>query len=1711
MATQVKGEDGKYHLTNPSEIGVWQQAEEKPDSIPKFHKSGYGYYVLKKDDGGTVTAAYNPYEHSSNLVLNDQFEAAYQRPNLVTVECVIPKSEMTSGYKAKYAKDSTGYLDWKAGTVAGKMKGNKRKVYLSRWLKPVRILPDSEVAKMYKELLGTEISVPFNVVTPQLLAELEKAGVKIDYEGSPGYQYRQSKKVSTDDKKLSDRYSEGLSEADKEVADKVVKNLKQRAMISKYGIRHSGTYTAERMEREIATSSSDTIRDYAKSYITWVEPIDFIYATTASEQFREQLKEEAGDLDIEKLRNETQPIHLTVDFETGQIVGHEGRHRMLALQKSGIDRVAVIIDAWNDDRHNTKPIETMHIEGQRFGSYKKGTDFFLHDVLPLSQRYADVARQVFSFDGKDGVRFSDRSPEAVSTRSLLANALETTAQNDIERNKLELYKSKIDLIEKEQARLKEIKAELRKLDFPPKGTKKDTARIKDLRFEENETANRINTYDRQLLNLESTTALKNVLQREKDLVRKAAAQKNKLDVAEATLAGQMAQGRKDAEQLRRTKDAFAEYREKSEKTQREMADHYRSSIAKVRENAAKTQRALMDKNTESRKKAIESRNKTKMRDNIKTVVGDLKELLFTESKDKHVPIGLQKPVAEALDIINMDTVGAENRLAEIHEKLAKENDPFKIEHLLESYNRISLQGENLSDKLTALKLAYAEIKNSDDPLIRDAHNEAIEDLIANTAEKVGNTSLRDMSYEQLEAVYDMYKAILATVRNANKLFKAIKQETITENSESVKKEVSAAGGHRDRVLKATKWLKKFGWNMLKPIYAMKLIGSDTLTRLYDNVRKGEDTWAVDVNEAKDFFEETAKKYEYNVWDFEKQYKFADSAGHTFSLTLEQIMSLYAYSKRSQADKHLEFGGFIFDDSIEVTKKTKLGIPMKYEVNDANPYRLKKEDLAKIIDLLESQMPNVKGFVDEMQAYLSDVMGAKGNEVSLAMYDIKLYKEQNYFPLKTARYFREFDPEKNGTPKIKNSGFSKKTVPQAGNPIILSNFMDVWANHINDMSMYHAFVLPLEDFMRVYNYSSTAGGYDSVQQYIKNAYGSQANAYIETLMNDLNGGARSDPATDIISKGMSLFKKAAVFASASVVIQQPSAIARAMAYIDAKYFVDKPQATKHKETWAEVKKYAPVAIIKEMGYFDTNMGRSTVDWIKEEKTWRDKVDDIASKAPALADELAWCAIWKAVKREVASTTKLTVGSEAYLKMVGKRFTEVVTKTQVYDSVLSRSALMRSKDSGAKMVTAFMAEPTTSLNMVVDAIIEGKRGNKKFAKQAVGAVAASIILNSILVSLVTAARDDDEDETYLEKYLESLTAEMLDGFNPLTYIPLVKDGWSIMQGFDIERSDMSIWSDLWQSVENLFSDNKSGFEKTEGIVGSIASIFGLPAKNLMRDARAVYNLASTLLSGTPTTWAGVGDAVGGAVKDSIPLYSRIEKFVGADESKADKLYDAIVSGDQKQIDRVKGQYKDDKAIESAIRQGLRENDSRIKEAAQARYDGDIEEYKRIAKEIIAEGHFSQDTVVAAINAEINAIKKGETTEEEPSSDIEKVTSIYKASDVNSAFESGDTEMALEVIGDLFNTKVANYLAEAKAEAEESGKRFNERTAQKEAETKAKSSIRSSMTTYWKPLYKAAYKAKDTAEQERIKRILKDSGMYGNAREVIETIREWRTERD
>ena len=53
----------------------------------------------------------------------------------------------------------------------------------------------------------------------------------------------------------------------------------------------------------------------------------------------------------------------------------------------------------------------------------------------------------------------------------------------------------------------------------------------------------------------------------------------------------------------------------------------------------------------------ERANKTEMRHKIKDVVNELNKYLTKGTKEKHVPIELQKAVAEALDAVNMDMLG----------------------------------------------------------------------------------------------------------------------------------------------------------------------------------------------------------------------------------------------------------------------------------------------------------------------------------------------------------------------------------------------------------------------------------------------------------------------------------------------------------------------------------------------------------------------------------------------------------------------------------------------------------------------------------------------------------------------------------------------------------------------------------------------------------------------------------------------------------------------------------------------------------------------------------------------------------------------------------------------------------------------------------------------------------------------------------------------
>ena len=70
-----------------------------------------------------------------------------------------------------------------------------------------------------------------------------------------------------------------------------------------------------------------------------------------------------------------------------------------------------------------------------------------------------------------------------------------------------------------------------------------------------------------------------------------------------------------------------------------------------------------------------------------------------------------------------------------------------------------------------------------------------------------------------------------------------------------------------------------------------------------------------------------------------------------------------------------------------------------------------------------------------------------------------------------------------------------------------------------------------------------------------------------------------------------------------------------------------------------------------------------------------------------------------------------------------------------------------------------------------------------------------------------------------------------------------------------------------------------------------------------------------------------------------------------------------------------------FESAVRKSLRENDSRLNEAALAKLNNDYATYNQLLNEVLKEGIFDRDIVIDAFNAEYNYQKrKLEEAEEE-----------------------------------------------------------------------------------------------------------------------------------
>lgn len=858
----------------------------------------------------------------------------------------------------------------------------------------------------------------------------------------------------------------------------------------------------------------------------------------------------------------------------------------------------------------------------------------------------------------------------------------------------------------------------------------------------------------------------------------------------------------------------------------------------------------------------------------------LLEYMNTNTDKKHIPEALKKPIGELLESLNFYSNSARRGGYTSRADLKYYEAMQGLQAALATQRAFEDTGEG-----TDIFKGYLDLPAGFERLLA-VHVQRVKDVVEKHPLKTDVIKMMDL--RDLRDLDVILSVMSRSVTKMNEMFIKRRFAYVADAAEDSIIAMHRLGQHQDKPG------ERFAlWDNTLPWYAFQRFGEGGKA-VFEGLQDGWDKLAFNMKTILDFRQGLISDALARKWDTEThKVELTDPDGSTVTATLTtaQLMSLRCLSKRKQALGHL-LGGGIRPDAIEITNT--LGDKIKKKKwNQDKQFKLTEESLGQLLKLLTPEQIKV---ADAMQKFMTEQGSAWGNAISIERFGYRAFTEQNYFPIETDRQDREAktgDAKEGSLYRLQNISAVKPLVKNANNALILRGIFDVFANHTADMAKYNAMVLPIIDAQKWYNYrygeKNEAGQVytRTVQRAMTKAYGEVANNFVIKYLQDLNGVKENGDRGDTIPKRMiSNYKRAMVAANMRVALLQPTAYVRASAVLDYKYlaraFKDK---TGTKQATKEMLENSGIALWKSLGFFDTDVGRSIRDQIKGRSS---KIDDLVDKTMVPAekgDEVTWARLWRACKLEVQDKQHLT--GEELLKATAERFREVIYRTQVVDSTMTRSHAMRGSGTLTKMATSFMSEPTVSYNMVMEStrqIAEDAkrmglrpaiRRNWKTAGRAYQAYIVSAIVTAIVESLYDALRDSDDDE-YLDKVWKALGGEkpetVKDGIldvifglngnlagdiNPIGKVPYLRDVVSILGGYSNGRMDteavanlkkaIDIWDevirlqtgDLDKATKTTYYGNMTTYGMIYPTAKALSQLTGLPGSAAMREVATAWN--------------------------------------------------------------------------------------------------------------------------------------------------------------------------------------------------------------------------------------------------------------------------------
>lgn len=972
------------------------------------------------------------------------------------------------------------------------------------------------------------------------------------------------------------------------------------------------------------------------------------------------------------------------------------------------------------------------------------------------------------------------------------------------------------------------------------------------------------------------------------------------------------------EQKRELSSAMAYRDAKAETEIRKKIKSYEAKLAKVKQQSNDKYMKLKAAQSENRtaKRNIEERRRyrERIRKNAQGIV-----TAFNQNTDKnHVPDALKKTVADFIDAIDFTT---------------DRTNPNSVDSL-KWYNALSQMQLKLSNEREAIAGDYEDIYNAlmDGNLGDRKTTSSLLDDISDFLNNNEGVRISDMDINGLRYLDRLVSGLKRAITSVNQLYVNERTQNVEELGDNTieelksKKDKKVWNNDTLRGKAINKAENMLDANMLDPRSYFYRLGDSALS-IYNGLRKGLNNRIIKIAEAQDYMQSQFGKIAEECGLTEKQLKSEmkkwtgrDAEVHEFDfgnkklrMTTAQMMGLYELKNRDQAKEHIKYGGVI--------TTTKAGTKV---YRNSEGIRLTEYEVGKICEELT---PEQKKVADSMQQFMQNRCSAWGNATTMQMYGYRRFGGQHYYPIKTSGNTVD-TKDQTSYWGVKNQGFTKKTMKNARNAIVVDDIFDVFTKHVTDMASYGSYTAALSDAMKWFNYRQKAGLDDhmtedevldilesktSVKAQIERAYGKEYQEYFKKLVQDINAEGTGDVQVKFIDGLVGNMKAASVAANIRVAIQQPTAYFRAMAVMDTKYLM---KAFTKLPKVREVQEKVPIAKWKSWGYFETSIGQSMKEVITAQHTVKEGLQDISMKVAQKLDDTTWGVLWNAVKLETkALHPDVDISSDEFTELCVDRYDELIDQTQVVDSVLHRSQIMRSNNGLHKMATSFMAEPTKSYNMLANAIrdwyeMPGKwnAGSKRFFKQTLKAYIITNVVNAAAQSFVDALRDKkDDDTTYWERWLADYKDNVIDNLNPVQLIPYIKDVLSVVQGYDINRLDMQGLSKLYAGAVSIqkyatdadYREKHTWLEAAEPFVNGVSLITGIPIYNVERDFKALYNNIT-------------GKYLGGIKRTDSRQYER--------------MLNAYLSGDKELYKEVEGELKEkgleQKEITSKVKKEIKD---------------------------------------------------------------------------------------------------------------------------------------------------------------------------------------------